>query len=231
MPVIKYKDPKTNQWIALGSGVLGTEIPFSEDTPENDNAWIDPASESLKYKDPTTGEVKEVGSGSAGAVYAVVNMLASKWVEKSYSFEDIYPSSKYDITVEIDSSATEEQFDAFGEAKICATLGSNVAKAIVEAPTIDIPVLLTITPKESKEVEVEVVMSADKWIDDKYSFEDVYPNADYDMTVEVSGNATEEQFEAFGEAKVCAVMGSNAVKAIGEVPTMDIPVILKVVGR
>lgn len=62
MPVIKYKDPQTGNWVALGSGVLGTEIPFSENTPENDNAWIDPVSESLKYKDPGTGEVKQAGA-------------------------------------------------------------------------------------------------------------------------------------------------------------------------
>ena len=82
MPVIKYKDPKTDKWVALGSGVLGTEIPFSEDTPENDNAWIDPTSESLKYKDPATGEVKEVGApnsngASLESVYPVGSIYLS----------------------------------------------------------------------------------------------------------------------------------------------------------
>ena len=141
MPVIKYKDPKTDKWVALGSGVLGTEIPFSEDTPENDNAWIDPVSESLKYKDPATGEVKEVGS-STGAVYAVVDMLASKWVEKSYSFEDIYPHIEYDISIEVAPTATTEQFEAFGEAMICGSATENVATAINGAPSIDIPIIV-----------------------------------------------------------------------------------------
>ena len=141
MPVIKYKDPKTDKWVALGSGVLGTEIPFSEDTPENDNAWIDPVSESLKYKDPATGEVKEVGS-STGAVYAVVNMLASKWIENSYSFEDIYPHAEYDISIEVDSSATAEQFETFGEAMICGSATENMATAINGAPNIDIPIIV-----------------------------------------------------------------------------------------
>ena len=141
MPVIKYKDPQTGNWVALGSGVLGTEIPFSENTPENDNAWIDPVSESLKYKDPGTGVVKEVGS-STGEVYSVVNMLASKWIDNRYSFEDIYPHNSYNLAISVSSNATLDQYEEFCNATICGSATSKVVTALSDAPALDVPVIV-----------------------------------------------------------------------------------------
>ena len=141
MPVIKYKDPQTSEWVALGSGVLGTEIPFSETTPQNDNAWIDPVSESLKYKDPTTGVVKEVGS-STNTVYTEVTMLVSNWVDDKYSFEDIYPHSSYDLAISVSSNATLDQYEEFCNATICGSATRNVVTALSDAPALDIPVIV-----------------------------------------------------------------------------------------
>ena len=141
MPVIKYKDPQTGDWVALGSGVLGTEIPFSENTPEKDNAWIDPVSESLKYKDPGTGVVKEVGS-SADAVYTEVTMLVSNWVDDKYSFEDIYPHSSYDLAISVSSNATLDQYEEFYNATVCGSATSNVVTALNDAPALDVPVIV-----------------------------------------------------------------------------------------
>ena len=109
MPVIKYKNPKTNQWVALGSGVLGTEIPFSEGTPENDNAWIDPASESLKYKDPATGEVKEVGAPSSSGV----------------SLESVYPIGSIYLSVLETNPATLFGFGTWEQIKDTFLLASG----------------------------------------------------------------------------------------------------------
>ena len=144
MPVIKYKDPQTGDWVALGSGVLGTEIPFSENTPEKDNAWIDPVSESLKYKDPDTGVVKEVGSSSSSepAEYTEVTMLVSGWVDDRYSFEDIYPHSSYDLAISVSSSATLDQYEEFCNATICGSATSNVVTALSDAPALDVPVIV-----------------------------------------------------------------------------------------
>ena len=141
MPVIKYKDPQTSDWVVLGSGVLGTEIPFSENTPEKDNAWIDPVSESLKYKDPGTGVVKEVGS-STDAVYTEVTMLVSGWADDRYSFEDIYPHSSYDLAISVSSNATLDQYEEFCNATICGSATSNVVTALTDAPALDVPVIV-----------------------------------------------------------------------------------------
>lgn len=76
-----------------------------------------------------------------------------------------------------------------------------------------------------------VVMSAANWdVDAKtYSFEATYPATTHNLELELNGDvATEVQFEAFNAAMMVASANTNVVKAFGEVPTIDIPVILKV---
>lgn len=74
--------------------------------------------------------------------YTLSTMLASGWVEKQYSFEDTYPRSTYDISIEVAPTATPEQFEAFGGAMICGSHDSNVATALGDVPTEDIPIII-----------------------------------------------------------------------------------------
>ena len=64
-----------------------------------------------------------------------------------------------------------------------------------------------------------------------YSFETDYPNASYDIEVALDSTATSEQVEAFNGAQIVGSATSNVVKAYGDVLTVDIPVILKVVTK
>ena len=64
-----------------------------------------------------------------------------------------------------------------------------------------------------------------------YSFESTYPNASYDIEVALDSTATSEQAEAFNDAQIVGSATSNIIKAYGEVPTVDIPIILKVVRK
>ena len=64
-----------------------------------------------------------------------------------------------------------------------------------------------------------------------YSFETDYPNASYDIEVALDSTATAEQAEAFNGAQIVGSAASNTIKAYGDVPTVDIPVILKVVTK
>ena len=64
-----------------------------------------------------------------------------------------------------------------------------------------------------------------------YSFETDYPSASYDIEVALDSIATSEQVEAFNGAQIVGSATSNIVKAYGDVPTIDIPVILKVVTK
>ena len=78
---------------------------------------------------------------------------------------------------------------------------------------------------------VETTMMASGWVDGKYSFEDVYPHAKYNIEVAVADSATAEQFEAAGEAMIGSSATSNIFTARGDVPTVDIPVVVKVVAK
>ena len=64
-----------------------------------------------------------------------------------------------------------------------------------------------------------------------YSFESTYPNASYDIEVALDSTATSEQAEAFNGAQIVGSATSNTIKAYGDVPTVDIPIILKVVTK
>lgn len=64
-----------------------------------------------------------------------------------------------------------------------------------------------------------------------YSFETNYPNISYDIEVALDSTATSEQAEAFNGAQIVGSATSNIIKAYGDVPTVDIPVILKVVTK
>lgn len=76
-------------------------------------------------------------------------LTASNWdsTEKTYSFESTYPSASYDIEIDIDGdNCTDEQLEAWIAAK---PLSSSTNKIIAKGdiPSVDIPIILTATPK------------------------------------------------------------------------------------
>lgn len=74
-------------------------------------------------------------------------------------------------------------------------------------------------------------MLAASWMGSTYSFEEAYPHAQYDIEVSVAPTATVEQFEAFGEAMICGSATENVATALNGAPTVDIPIIVKVVAK
>lgn len=64
-----------------------------------------------------------------------------------------------------------------------------------------------------------------------YSFETDYPSANYDIEVALDSTATSEQAEVFNGAQIVGSATSNIIKAYGDLPTVDIPVIIKVVTK
>lgn len=78
---------------------------------------------------------------------------------------------------------------------------------------------------------VEATMLASKWEGNTYSFEEEYPHASWNISIEVAPTATVNEFEIFGEAMICGSADSNIATALGDVPTEDIPIIVKVVAK
>ena len=72
---------------------------------------------------------------------------------------------------------------------------------------------------------------ASGWNDGAYSFETGYPSATYDIEIALDSTASSEQVEAFNGAQIVGSATSNIIKAYGNVPTVDIPIILKVIKK
>lgn len=85
---------------------------------------------------------KAVDTVLNGKQFVEGTMLASGWTESTYNFEATYPHEQYDISIEVAPTATAEQFEAFGGAMICGSADSNVATALGDVPTVDIPIII-----------------------------------------------------------------------------------------
>lgn len=82
---------------------------------------------------------------------------------------------------------------------------------------------------QEKETLVASTMTAAGWnsATKTYSFESAYPNANYDIEINFDyDNGTTEQYEAYCGAQLGGSASSNVLKAMGEVPTIDIPVVV-----
>lgn len=83
----------------------------------------------------------------------------------------------------------------------------------------------------TEEAYTNVTMTSGGWSSSQYSFESDYPNSKYNISVSVASTATSAQFDAFGKAKIVGNAATNVVKALGTVPTVDIPVMLKITRK
>lgn len=83
----------------------------------------------------------------------------------------------------------------------------------------------------TEETYTNVTMTSGGWSSSQYSFESDYPNSKYNISVSVASTATSAQFDAFGKAKIVGNATTNVVKALGTVPTQDIPVMLKITRK
>lgn len=90
------------------------------------------------------------GSGGGGSFsYAPVTIAASGWNGKTYSFENTYPSSGYDIVglYPINGVTTEAMEEAWNSANCHGFSASNVITARGTTPTIDIVMEICVVPK------------------------------------------------------------------------------------
>lgn len=71
------------------------------------------------------------------------------------------------------------------------------------------------------------VLASASWSENIYSFEGTFPNANYDIFVEINGDiCTDDQISAFSSAQLVGSPTSNIIKALGTVPEIDIPVVV-----
>lgn len=80
----------------------------------------------------------------------------------------------------------------------------------------------------------EIVLLASEWdaTEKAYDFDASYPNASYDIVIELNGGkASEDQTEAWDSANIKGNYPKNTLYAKGDVPTIDIPVIRTVIKK
>lgn len=88
-----------------------------------------------------------------------------------------------------------------------------------------------ISEKADKSSYVNSTLTAASWSSNTYSFESTYPKASYDLELQVSKTATLAQANAFSAAVICGSQSDNIIKALNVLPTIDIPVVLKVTAK
>lgn len=91
----------------------------------------------------------------------------------------------------------------------------------------DIPEMLK--GKANKATTTIATMSKNKWNGNTYSFESDYPSDTYDIEIAIDSSASSDQVDAFLSAQIVGNANGNIVKAFGDVPSVDIPVIVKAV--
>lgn len=89
-----------------------------------------------------------------------------------------------------------------------------------------------LTNLKARPVVTAGTMTASGWSGTTYSFESTYPSTDYDIEIELDGDsATSTQIEAWSAAQILGSATTNVVTAFGDVPTVALPIILKVTAK
>lgn len=86
---------------------------------------------------------------------------------------------------------------------------------------------------EKASVSSEVIMKASGWDSSnaRYSFESTYPFASFNIEIQPSDSCTLEQLNAWCEARIVGSVTTNSCKAYGEIPQIDIPIIITVTKK
>ena len=83
-----------------------------------------------------------------------------------------------------------------------------------------------------KATYAEVTLISTSWSEQTYSLESTYPSNTYDIEIELSGNATKDIAKVWGKViPVPATDGKNIIKALGTVPSINIPIRVKAVKK
>ena len=207
---------------------------------------IKPNSIGLSHIDSAlTAKFEETESSRAAAVQAKDNAVAAQNAaiqaknnaETYASNANTYSTNasvSADESAESASAAATSETNAASSALAAQTAQTAAEKARDEAREIaggDFATKTELNTKENKATITTATLLASGWSDGTYSFETDYPKATYDLEIALDSTATTAQAEAFNGTHIVGSATTNVVKAYGDVPTVDIPIILKVVNK
>jgi hypothetical protein len=159
---------------------------------------------------------------SFNALENLVNSALSEYEEANTKYNEA--NSKLETAIE-KAERAEESLDSAAKAY-------NDANILVDQ-FIDNngDIVAVLQGKANKSTVIGTILSASAWIGKMYSFEGAYPVATYDIEIALNSTATAEQAEAFNLAQIVGSATSNVVTAFGDIPTVDIPIIVKAVKK
>jgi hypothetical protein len=138
--------------------------------------------------------------------------------------------------VELNYNNTTTKLTGIGSDGGTPIIGFNKSTRLrwVGSPTIDSDatnkqyVDTAVSAKQSKPTIISATLAVASWSNGVYSFESTYPNASYNIDIEPDGSTiTDAQFSAWCEAKIVGSSAGNTIKALGTVPTVAIPVVVR----
>lgn len=173
------------------------------------------------------GSAINVGYSNEGVTESFeINQIGVFVTHPEYTGEQLYMILQCD-------EGTGDAIPKYADTPILVTYGFYVTSG--KSSTINVNVSLSgyalatdLQLKRNKFTELRSTLYSSNWSNGVYSFETQYPNTEYNIEIELSGDSTLEQYKASSKAKIVAVMGTNTFKSLDKVPTIDIPVILRV---
>ncbi len=96
----------------------------------------------------TVEEALDIIAGGTSGVLVLSTMLATGWTDDTYSFENEYPFTDYNIDIEPNGDViTKSEYLEWSKAGIVGSATSNRCRAMNGAPKVDIPIMIKVTRK------------------------------------------------------------------------------------
>lgn len=148
------KDGKSAFQSAVDGGFTGEEADFNSALAKavkmqtTDNLVKSISNQSTDAQYPSAKATYDCINVKANKpIESVISISASGWNGGLYSFEQSYPSTKYDIEIRLSSTASDAQGEAFDSASFVGVDGTNTIKCRGTVPAIDIPVVVRAVEK------------------------------------------------------------------------------------
>lgn len=170
-----------------------------------------------------TGSDYEIVQDMARVISSQINRLIDK-APFDKTFNSVISTKKdhYRYTVMYNGSALDvsssSQYSVGDQVMVCIPHGDN-RKAYIVGVT-----------NQTNGVKATTLIEGN-WSDRTYSFEDEFPLNKYFLQILPSDTATLAQVNAFENAKITYNSKQNVIKAVGTVPTNNIPIIIQWIRR
>lgn len=147
--------------------------------------------------------------------------------EVMFSYQNAYSLAEYIAAAS--SELVEKVVSASYAFSQSTTVTATIDASLVFATMSQVTAL--VNTKANKSIYEAYTMLAADWSSDSFSFETDYPKASYDIEIAASDQMTAAELKAFNKAMVTGSTTTNVIKALGTVPTIDIPVIIRKVAK